>query len=150
MARSMTGYGKAAFKNERFEITAEIRNLNDRYVDISIRVPKKILPYEFKLKDLIKSHVIRGKISLSISFKDLSEGSFGLSVNQDSLKEYYQFLESLKEQTGIEDDIKLDHLLALKDYWEPDESDLEDKEIERNLMNVVKEALFNLNEMRTR
>ena len=72
MARSMTGYGKAAFKNDHFEIIVEFRNLNNRYIDINLRMPKLILPYEFKVKELIKSQVIRGKLTVNISFKDLS------------------------------------------------------------------------------
>ncbi len=150
MARSMTGYGKAEFKNDHFEIVVEIRNLNNRYADINMRMPKKILPYEFKIKELIKKHVARGKIALSVSFKDLAETSVGLSINEDSVKEYYHFLEMLKKHTGIKEDISLNHLLALKEFWEPEESDSEDKEIEKSLMEVVKNALINMNEMRVK
>ena len=80
MARSMTGYGKAAFKNDHFEIIVEFRNLNNRYIDINLRMPKLILPHEFKVKELIKSQVIRGKLTVNISFKDLSGEAAGLSI----------------------------------------------------------------------
>jgi uncharacterized protein (TIGR00255 family) len=148
MARSMTGYGKAAFKNDHFEIIVEARNLNNRYIDINLRMPKFILPYEFKIKELIKSDVIRGKITVNISFKDLSGEVSGLSIREESVKEYFRFLEQIKSRTGIDDQITLDHLLAFKDLWEPDEPEYEDEEVEKQLLAVVKEALGNMNDMR--
>ena len=150
MARSMTGYGKAAFKNDHFEIIVEIRNLNNRYIDINLRMPKLILPYEFKVKELIKSQVIRGKLTVNISFKDLTGEAAGLSIREESIKEYYEFLEEIKNRTGIKDQITLNHLLAFKDLWEPDEPDYEDEEVEKRLLSVVKEALTNMNEMRSK
>ena len=147
MARSMTGFGKAEFKNERFEINAEVRNLNNRYLDIGLRLPKKLAPYEFKVKDLVKSHVIRGKLALSISYKDIT-GSENPIFNQDSVKTYHNLLQQLKNQTGIAGDITMDHLLAFKDLWEPEESTADDAEIETALLEVVERALENLNKMR--
>ena len=148
MARSMTGFGKAAYKNDRFEIIVEIRNLNNRYIDIGLRMPKIILPYEFKVKELVKSHVNRGKISVNIFFRDLSGSEAGVSINEDSIKEYYKFLEQIKERTGITGEITLDHLLAFKEFWEPAESECDDDEVEKKLLEVVEEALVNINEMR--
>jgi uncharacterized protein (TIGR00255 family) len=146
----MTGYGKAAFKNDHFEIIVEVRNLNNRYIDINLRMPKLILPYEFKVKELIKTQVIRGKITVNISFKDLSGEASGLSISEDSIKEYYEFLEAIKNQTGIKEQVTLDHLLAFKDLWEPVEPAYEDEEVEKRLLAVVKEALTNMNEMRSK
>jgi uncharacterized protein (TIGR00255 family) len=71
MPRSMTGFGRAEEKNEKYEITAEIRNLNNRYLDINLKLPKSLIVYEFPLKELIKKKVMRGKLAANINFTDL-------------------------------------------------------------------------------
>jgi uncharacterized protein (TIGR00255 family) len=148
MARSMTGFGRSSYNNDRFEISVEMRNLNNRYLDINLRMPKRIMPYEFKVKELIKLHVLRGKLSVNVGFKDLTDDSVGLAINDESIREYYTFLEHVKQKTGISGQITLDHLLAFKDFWEPDEPEYEDEQIEKGLLEVITAALDNMNEMR--
>ena len=148
MSRSMTGFGKSEFRNDRFELNVEVRNLNNRYLDIGLRFPKILAPYEFKVKDIIKSMVIRGKITLNIVYKDVSGEDSAVLANEAKLKNLATSLEDIKQKTGIKGDITLDHLLFFKDIWAPEEADEEDEELEKALYNVVRDALKNLNVMR--
>ena len=148
MARSMTGFGKSEFRNNRFELNVEVRNLNNRYLDIGIRFPKILSPYEFKIKDIIKSMVIRGKISLTIVYKDVVGDDSALVVNDERLKSLKNGLTEICQKTGINDPITLDHLLFFKDLWVPEEEETDDKELEEALSQVVREALTDLNKMR--
>jgi uncharacterized protein (TIGR00255 family) len=150
MPRSMTGYGKAEIKNERYEITVEIRNLNNRYLDIGIKLPRSLSAYEFMVKELIKQKVRRGKSNMTVIFNDLTLTNGTYVINEDSLKFYYALLEKIKKQTGLKGEIKLEHLLHFKELIEPEEITREDKEIEQYLTQVVNLALDNLNEMRVK
>jgi uncharacterized protein (TIGR00255 family) len=150
MPRSMTGFGRAEEKNEKYEITAEIRNLNNRYLDINLKLPKSLIVYEFPLKELIKKKVMRGKLAANINFTDLVLSNGNFVLNKESVKFYYNLLNQIKEHTGLEGDITLDHLLQFKELIAPEEYVREDEEIKDLLFSVVEEALDNLNEMRMR
>lgn len=144
----MTGFGRAENKNGRFEITVEIRSLNNRYLDISLRLPKSLNTYEYLLKDLIKKKIRRGKLTAVVNFKTLGMEIGDFKLNSDTVKFYHQLLENIKDQTGISDTISLDHLLQFKELIEPEETIFEDDEIEKILKEVFDRALENLDEMR--
>lgn len=148
MARSMTGFGKSEFRNDRFELNVEVRNLNNRYLDIGLRFPKILAPYEFKVKDIIKSMVLRGKIMLSIVYKEIAGTDSALMINDEKLKSLKTGLTEICRKTGIEGPVTLDHLLFFKDLWVPEEEETDDSELEQALYQVVRESLDDLNKMR--
>jgi len=148
MPRSMTGFGRAEIKSEKYEITAEIRNLNNRYLDINLRLPKSLSAYEFPLKELIKNKVARGKLTANINFTDLLLTNGNFILNEESVRFYYNLLLQIKKHTGVGGEITLDHLLQFKELIAPEENVREDEEISALILQVVDEALDNLNEMR--
>ena len=148
MPRSMTGFGRAQIKNGRFEITVEIRSLNNRYLDISLKLPKSLNIYEYQLKEQTKKKILRGKLSVTVNFKNLTLENGDLRLNHDSVQFYHQLLEKIKYQTGIKGEITLDHLLQFKELIEPEEMNFEDNEIEKILSETYDKSLDNLNEMR--
>jgi len=144
----MTGFGRAEIKNSHFELSVEIRSLNNRYLDIGMKIPKSLNAYEYKLKELIKASVKRGKISTSISYSNLKMSNGDFHLNEEMVQFYLQLLRELKKVTEIEDKITLTHLLQFRELVEPEEITPEDGEIELSLIQVFKEALENLNQMR--
>jgi uncharacterized protein (TIGR00255 family) len=144
----MTGFGRSEIKNGRFEITVEIRSLNNRYLDISIRLPKSLNTYEYPLKELIKKKIIRGKLAVIVNFKSLALENGDLQLNQETVKFYHQLLEKIKDQTGIKDEIKLNHLLQFKELIEPEDTTFQDEEVEKSLKNAVENAMHGLDTMR--
>ena len=148
MPRSMTGFGRAESKNGRFEITVEIRSLNNRYLDISLRLPKSLNTYEYLLKEIIKKKILRGKLTAVVTFKSLALENGDFKLNNETVNFYHQLLEKIKDQTGISDNITLNHLLQFKELIEPEDTVFEDEEVEKNLKDVFNEALKNLDAMR--
>lgn len=144
----MTGFGRAEIKNGRFEITIEIRSLNNRYLDISLRLPKSLNLYEYLLKERTKKKILRGKLTVIVNFKNLALENGDFRLNQETVQFYHQLLEKIKDQTGITDSITLDHLLQFKELIEPEEANFEDNEIEKVLSETYDKALDNLNKMR--
>lgn len=144
----MTGFGRAETKNGRFEISVEIRSLNNRYLDISLKLPKSLNIYEYLLKEQTKKRILRGKLTAIVNFKNLALENGDFRLNQETVQFYHQLLEKIKTQTGLEDTITLDHLLQFKELIEPEESEFEDKEIEKVLSDTFDKALNNLDTMR--
>ena len=148
MPRSMTGFGRAEVKNGHHEITVEIRTLNNRYLDIGLKLPKSLNHYEYKLKELIKKKIIRGKFTAIVNFKNLSLTNGDLRLNEDTVQFYYKLLKEIKKRTGLNDHITLDHLLQFKELVEPDDIVLDDDEIEGLLIDAFEKALNELDSMR--
>jgi len=148
MPRSMTGFGRAEIKNGRFEISVEIRSLNNRYLDISLKLPKSLFTYEYLLKELTKKKILRGKLTSIVNFKSLTLDNGDFRLNQETVQFYHKLLEQIKSQTGISDKISLDHLLQFKELIEPEEANFEDDEIEKVLTDAYERALENLDTMR--
>jgi uncharacterized protein (TIGR00255 family) len=148
MPRSMTGFGRSELRSDRHEISVEIRSLNNRYLDIGLKLPKSLITYEYILKELIKKRVIRGKLNAIVSHKNLMLTNGDFRLNESTVQFYLQLLERIKDQTGLKDSITLDHLLQFKELLEPEEGVLEDDEIESMLVNVFEKALDNLDSMR--
>ena len=144
----MTGFGRADNKSGRFEITVEIRTLNNRYLDISLRLPKSLNSYEYLLKELTKKKILRGKITAVVNFKSLALDNVDFRLNNETVNFYLQLLEKIKDQTGISDKITLDHLLQFKELIEPEDAVFEDEEVEKILKDVYTSALDNLDTMR--
>ncbi len=148
MPRSMTGFGRAEIKNSRFEITVEIRSLNNRFLDIGLKLPKSLNTFEYILKGLTKKKILRGKLTAVVNFKNLVLENGDLHLNHDTVQFYHQLLEKIKSQTGIKDEITLDHLLQFKELIEPEEAVFQDDEIKKVLTDAFDKALENLDAMR--
>jgi uncharacterized protein (TIGR00255 family) len=144
----MTGFGRSELRNSRHEITVEIRSLNNRYLDIGLKLPKSLNTYEYNLKELIKKRVLRGKLNVIVNHKNLVLTNGDFRLNENTVQFYLHLLERIKDQTGLKDSITLDHLLQFKELLEPEEVVLEDNEMESMLINVFAKALDNLDSMR--
>ena len=150
MSRSMTGFGKADFRNAHYEISVEIKNLNNRFLDISLKLPKSLMAYELMLKDIVKNKVKRGKLTATVIFKDLVLTNGNFTLNEESIQFYYKLLQQIKSRTGVKGRITLDHLLHFSELIEPEEISKEDEEMTGKLSGVMAAALDNLNVMRSK
>lgn len=148
MPSSMTGFGRAEIANDRFEMVAEVRALNNRYLEISIRLPKSLASYEYGLKEVVKRYVLRGKISITINFRDMLNLTENFVLKKESVRFYRTILEQIRKEAGLDDPIKLEHLLQFSELLEPDDVELKDDELEKALNEVMEKALTSLNNMR--
>ncbi len=149
MSNSMTGYGKSKKTFENYEIEAEIRSLNNRYLDTIIRLPKSIDLFEQPIKNEIKKRIFRGKVTLNITLNNNSANGFeGIKLNEEALQYYYKLITKIKSNLNLSEDISLDYILQFKDLMQPAEEDLDDELLLENILITVNEALDSLIEMR--
>jgi uncharacterized protein (TIGR00255 family) len=146
----MTGFGRAEMKDGQYEFSVEIRSLNNRYLDIGLKIPKSLNAYEYELKELIKKSVTRGKISATVTFKNLAMSDVNLHLNPETIHFYLNLLEQIKMQAGLKDKLTLNHLLQFKELFEAEEQGSEDAAIAGRLTKVFNAALADLDAMRTK
>ncbi len=147
MIRSMTGYGKSRKIISKYEVEVEVKSLNNRYSDLSLRLPKELYSREFELRNLVKKGVNRGKVYLTISLKLIDSGADVSAFNEAGLKTTMNLLNKIKSISGVRGEISIDHLLSLHEFFMDDLVELTDDEYS-GIETVVSEALEKMNEMR--
>lgn len=137
MILSMTGYGKGIVELSNYTIEAEIKSLNSRYFELSIRLPKAIAYKEFEIREKVRKRISRGKVFVSITMNADPSQMGKILVNKEGLEETVTILKEIKKQTKIKDAITLEKILSLKELFLKNE----ENGSEENFENLEK-ALF--------
>ncbi len=137
MVKSMTGYGKGVAENADAKVTIEMKSVNHRYLDLSIKLPKKLNFLEQAVRNKISSTISRGKVDLYITLEEHSDASYQVSVNEAMAKKYFDSISSMADAIGVANDIKASHIVRLPDVIELVETDAD----EDSLKGLVFEAL---------
>lgn len=149
MIRSMTGYGRGRADTEGRSYNIEIKSVNNRYLDINIRLPRQINPLEERIRKHISSKVNRGKIDVYINQEKFGDEDLVVKVDTNVADAYYNALTTLKEHFGLAEDIRLSHITSYPDIISTEKRD-EDIEIIWNvLIKALDEALLMFLEMRS-
>ena len=111
MIRSMTGFGHGEVSNDKNQkVTVEMKSVNHRYCDISLKLPKKLAMFEANIRNIMKEYASRGKIDFYVSYEDLSETAVSLHYNQAMAEEYMQVFKKMQEDFNIETKITAEAL----------------------------------------
>ena len=103
MIRSMTGFGHGEVSNDKNQkVTVEMKSVNHRYCDISLKLPKKLAMFEANIRNIMKEYASRGKIDIYVSYEDLSETAVSLHYNQAMAEEYMQVFKKMQEDFNID------------------------------------------------
>ena len=110
MIKSMTGFGRSEVVTDERKITIELKSVNHRYCDISLKLPKKLAMFEANIRNIMKEYASRGKIDIYVSYEDLSETAVSLHYNQAMAEEYMQVFKKMQEDFNIETKITAEAL----------------------------------------
>ena len=111
MIRSMTGFGHGEVSNDKNQkVTVEMKSVNHRYCDISLKLPKKLAMFEANIRNIMKEYASRGKIDIYVSYEDLAETAVSLHYNQAMAEEYMQVFKKMQEDFNIETKITAEAL----------------------------------------
>lgn len=146
--KSMTGFAIVQRTYNDSEVSCEIRSLNSRFLEISIRTPKMLSDLESAIKEIIRQKISRGKIMYNLNFFSLNNEVQSLKIQTDSIKAYKKLLEQMKRAAGIRSAIRLEHLLSFKDIIALEEVSPVDDALSNFVYDLTTEALENLNKMR--
>lgn len=148
MIKSMTGFGRSEYTDGKRNITVEIKSVNHRYSDISIKMPRRYGFAEDKVKNAVKERIRRGKVDVSIMVENITENDVNIKLNTMIAKQYYENLLELRKEFSVEGDITLQFLAGLPDVMKaiPDVED--EEEITKAILIPVAEAAADLEKMR--
>jgi len=149
MLESMTGYGSAECVKSGVRVVAEIRSVNNRFAEISVKLPRQFSSYELDARDLIRSFFQRGKISAYIQVQLDDEQQMPFSVNVEKTKACKALLETVRQEAGIDAPVLLDHLLRFSEIFDSGSKLLEQTdEIWPFVRDTLVGAAENLKKMR--
>jgi len=136
MIFSMTGYGKSSSSKNKISAEVEVKSVNSRFFEISLKLPSVLSAYDYEIRELIKTKVQRGKLNVVVHFKkDGVENGF-ISVDPKKLSIQLLLIKNIKKAAGIKEDIKLEHLLNSKEIFTS-----QDTELSKGELDVIKTAL---------
>ena len=141
MIKSMTGFGRCEISDGERRFTVEMKGVNHRYLDVNIRMPKKLNCFETALRNLIKQSILRGKVDLFIQYEDLSEGQMSLRYNETLAKEYLGYLKQMGEQFSLENDIRVSTLSRYPEVLTMEEQALNEEELWGGLKQAMDGAV---------
>ncbi len=117
MILSMTGYGKGVAANGGLSAEVEVKSVNSRYLDISLKLPSSLLNKEYDVREFIKTKITRGKLSVIIQLKKIEDETEIVPIDKDKLKSYIQLIKEIKKTAKLSEKLKLDHLLLNRDLF---------------------------------
>jgi len=144
----MTGFGRGEGETTLGKVFVESRSINHRYCDINIKLPRRLAPFENRIKEMVRSEVSRGRIDVSLKLDVAGEGKVQLNADLHLADQYYKVLQTLKEKLRLQGDITLELLAGGKDIITAKE-EMEDVEpYWQEIATILKQSLREMDEMK--
>ncbi len=149
MLESMTGFGSAECVKGGVHVVAEVRSVNSRFAEISVKLPRQFSSYELDARELIRSSLQRGKVSAFLQVKLDEEMHVPVSVNREKTRAYSELLDIVRKEAGIDAPLSLDHLLRFSEIFDSDNRLLEKTdEVWPFVKDVLRQAVDGMKKMR--
>ena len=148
MLKSMTGFGRCETIEGQRKFTVEIKGVNHRYLDVNIRMPKKLNFFESQIRNTLKQYVQRGKVDLFITYEDTSENQISLKYNEVLAKEYLTYFKQMEESFQLENDIRVSTLSRYPEVLTMEEQAPDEDELWNVLAKTLHKALAQFSETR--
>lgn len=140
MIKSMTGFGRCEVAEGDRKITVEMKSVNHRYLDVNIKMPKKLNFFEASIRNELKNYIQRGKVDIFITYEDLSESNVCVKYNKDLAKEYVRYLYQMAEDFSLDNDIRVSTLSRYPEVLTMEEQTIDEEELWLFLVKAVRGA----------
>lgn len=150
MIKSMTGFGRYEYADASRKITVEVKSVNHRYLDVNIKMPKKLNFFESAIRTLLKEYIERGKVDIYITYEDFTENNFSLQYNKALAGEYLKYLNQMSEEFGLENDIRVSTLSRYPEVFVMEEQPVDEDELWSSLEKALRGAFEPFVESRVR
>lgn len=140
MIKSMTGFGRCEVSEGDQKITVEMKSVNHRYLDVSMKMPKKLNYFDSAIRGILKGYIQRGKVDVYITYEDLSESNVVLTYNSKIAAQYVEYFRRMEEQFGLENDMQVSVLARCPEVLAMEEQKEDVEEIGHLLEQAVRGA----------
>ena len=137
MIKSMTGFGRSEVGTEIRKITVEMKAVNHRYCELSLKMPKKLSIFDATIRNQLKKYISRGKVDVFITYTDTTEGKACVRYNEELAREYLKNLRQIGAEFGIEDDIRTSTLARFPEVLVLEEQTIDETELVDMLTEAV-------------
>ena len=150
MIKSMTGFGRCEVLKDSRKFTVELKSVNHRYLDVNIRMPKKLNFFETSIRTLLKSYADRGKVDIFITYEDLSQSQVSVKYNAALAAEYLKYLNQMAEEFSLDNDVRVSTLSRYPEVFTMEECSEDEDELWNGLKEALGGAFSQFVEMRTK
>jgi uncharacterized protein (TIGR00255 family) len=144
----MTGFGRSKVISGPFSVNVEIKTVNHRFSEFSIRMPRQLLKIEEKIKKKLNQHIRRGRVEVFVTLEGEGNVTRKVRVDWNLIDEYYQFIQNAKEKYNLDGNVSLRELLGLEELVHIEESEIGNEELENVVLKGIEEAVILLKQMR--
>ena len=148
LIKSMTGYGRAVETVNGREFTVEIRSVNNRYLDCTVKLPRSVSFAEEAVKQAVKASVSRGKVDVYITIKSEAGEDTSIKLNASVLEGYLAAMRQMVNEFGVQDDISVSTVSRLPEVFSVEKPEVDEEQLMKDLMQVVNAALTGYDAMR--
>ena len=149
MIRSMTGFGRCEKVTEQYKISVEMKAVNHRYLDLSIKMPKRFNYFESGVRGLLKTYIQRGKVDIFISYEDYTKEKLCLKYNESLAAEYVQYFKQMSEAFAIDNDMTAGVLARMPEVLTMEQEPEDEDAMWKLLSEAIEEAAKRFVESRT-
>ena len=149
LIKSMTGYGRSVQTVNGREFTVEIRSVNNRYLDCTVKLPKALSFAEDAVKQAVKQAVSRGKVDVFISMRSEGGSEAKVTLNPTMVEGYLNAMNEMAEKYGITNDVSVSVIARMPDVFTIEKPEVDEEQLKSDLLGVVSAALEGYNAMRT-
>lgn len=147
---SMTGFGKSESMFNGISCVIEVRSVNNRFLDISCKLPKNLAYLENSFKNQIKEKLVRGSVIFSVTLGAGTAGNIPVSYNETAIEKFVAITKAMQTKFGVSGEIKLEHILALPEVLQFSDSGSDNEALEKHLATELDKALDQVTEMRAK
>lgn len=140
MIKSMTGFGRCELTEGTRQFTVEIKSVNHRYLDLSVKLPKKLNYFEVGIRNLLKKYILRGKVDIYISYQDERENQVSVRYNKDVAQAYFDNLRQMSEDFGLDNDVRISQLSRYPEVFTLEEQTEDEEELWGQLERTIRGA----------
>ena len=148
--KSMTGYGRGIEKNDNAELTFEIKSVNNRYLDVSVRLPRAYNFLEDAIKKEVGAHISRGKIDVYLSLKKEGGDASEVILNRPLIESYIKSAKELSDEFGLKNDLGVVSVMRFPEAVEVKVLEEDEEEVMKTVFSAMKTALSEYDAMRER
>ena len=148
MVKSMTGYGRAVATVNGREFTVELRSVNNRYLDCTVKLPRSLTFAEEAVKQAVKGTISRGKVDVFITVRSESVSDVKITLNAAMVEGYLTAMKQMVSEYGVQDDISVSVISRMPEVFTVEKPEVDEEQLLADLMGVVKQALSAYDAMR--
>ena len=137
MIKSMTGFGRCELQEADRKITVEMKSVNHRYLDVTIKMPKKLNFFEAAIRNELKNYIQRGKVDIFITYEDYTESNVCVKYNKELAAEYLEYLNQMAKEFSLDNDVRVSTLSRFPEIFTMEEQTID----EETLWNLLDRAV---------